>query len=92
MASPGSLPSASVDVPGVRRGCRERLRTCSITRRYEAYRDVSLKLKFVGAENKEAGKPADSVFRAAGNRGAERDLSSWGLAIGATNSATNLKT
>ena len=52
MASPGSLPSASVDASGVRRGCRQRLRTCSITRRYEAYRDVSLKLKFVGAVNK----------------------------------------
>jgi hypothetical protein len=89
MASPGSLPSASVVASGVRRGCRQRLRTCSITRRYEAYRDVSLKLKFVGAEN-EAGKPA------AGNRGAERererDLSSCGLAIRCNNSATNQKT
>jgi len=62
MASPGSLPSASVDASGVRRGCRQRLRTCSITRRYEAYCDLALKLKFVGAENKEAGKPADLCF------------------------------
>jgi hypothetical protein len=81
MALPGSLLSACVDASGIRRECRQRLRTCSITHSYEAYRDVSLKLKFVGAENKEAGKPADYVFRAAGNRGAERDLSSCGLAL-----------
>jgi hypothetical protein len=60
----------------------QRLRTCSTTRRYEAYRDVSLKLKFVGAENKEAGDPADHIFRAAGDRGAERDLSSCRLDAG----------
>ena len=37
----GILADTSVDASRVRRECRQRLRTCSISRRHEAYRDVS---------------------------------------------------
>jgi hypothetical protein len=90
MASPGSLPSASVDASGVRRRCRQRLRTCSITRRYEAYRDVSLKLKFVGAEE-QGGRPT-MFFEQQAIEGLRETCPRGDSRSGATNSATNQKT